>query len=200
MAGPADDFAERLSAARAGSTEAFGQTLQACRKYLLLVARKEFDENLRAKGGASDLVQETFLKAHRHFDRFHGETEGELLAWLRELLLNNLASFRRLFVAGKRRVAREVTLDGGDSSSPVRELSADVPSPSEQALGHERDQALQRALGCLPEDYRHVLTLRYVERHSFDEIGRATGRSANAARKLWARAVERLQHELDISS
>jgi RNA polymerase sigma-70 factor (ECF subfamily) len=200
MAGPADDFAERLAAARAGSTEAFGQALQACRKYLLLVARKEFDEDLRAKGGASDLVQETFLKAHRHFDRFHGETEGELLAWLRQLLLNNLASFRRLFVTGKRHVAREVTLDGGDSSSRVRELCADAPSPSEQALGHERDQTLQRALGCLPEDYRHALTLRYVEGHSFEEIGRATGRSANAARKLWARAVERLQYELDISS
>jgi RNA polymerase sigma-70 factor (ECF subfamily) len=67
-------------------------------------------------------------------------------------------------------------------------------------LGHERDQTLQRALGCLPEDYRHALTLRYVEGHSFEEIGRATGRSANAARKLWARAVERLQYELDISS
>jgi RNA polymerase sigma-70 factor (ECF subfamily) len=103
-------------------------------------------------------------------------------------------------VAGKRRVGREVTLDGGDSSSPVRELSASAPSPSEQAVGQERDDALQRALGQLPEDYRHVLTLRYVEGHSFEAIGRATGRSANAARKLWARAVERLQRELDISS
>src|SRR5262245_24760705 len=200
MAGPADDAPERLSAARAGSREAFGQALQACRRYLLLVARKEFDEDLRAKGGASDLVQETFLKAHRHFDRFHGQTEGELLAWLRQLLLNNLASFRRLFVAGKRRVGREVTLDGGDSSSPVRQLSADAPSPSEHALGQERHEALQLALGQLPEEYRHVLTLRHVEGHSFEEIGRSLGRSANAARKLWARAVERLQHELDMSS
>jgi RNA polymerase sigma-70 factor (ECF subfamily) len=199
LTGPTDDAAEHLSAARGGSREAVGQALQACRKYLLLVARQEFDEDLRAKGGASDLVQETFLKAHHHFDRFHGETEGELLAWLRQLLLNNLASFRRLFVAGKRRVGREVRLDGGDSSSPVRELSADAPSPSEQVLGQERDEALHGALGRLPEDYRHVLILRHVEGWSFEEIGQATGRSANAARKLWARAVERLQHDLDVS-
>jgi RNA polymerase sigma-70 factor (ECF subfamily) len=191
---------ERISAARAGSSEALGQALQACRKYLLLVACKEFDEELRGKGGASDLVQETFLKAHRHFDRFHGETEGELLAWLRQLLLNNLISFRRLFVAGKRRVVREVRLDGADSSSPVRELRATAPSPSEQALGRERDQSLQRALERLPADYRHVLTLRHMDGYSFEEIGRSIGRSANAARKLWARSVERLQHELDVSS
>jgi len=200
MTRPASDAAERLTAARAGSTEALGQALQACRKYLLLVAREEFDEDLRAKGGASDLVQETFLNAHRHFDRFHGETEGELLAWLRQLLLNNLASFRRLFVAGKRRVGREVTLDRSGSSSPVREISASAPSPSEQALGHERDQSLQCALERLPDDYRRVLTLRHIEGHSFEEIGRSIGRSANAARKLWARAVERLQHELDVSA
>ncbi len=200
MARHADDVAERLSAARAGSADAFGQALQSCRRYLLLVAREEFGEDLKAKGGASDMVQETFLKAHRHFGRFRGETEEELLAWLRRLLLNNLASFRRLFVAEKRRAGREEALEGGDSAWPARELSADTPSPSEQAMGHERDEALQRALGQLPEDYRHVLTLRHVEGHTFEEIGRATGRSANAARKLWARAVERLKHELDIST
>jgi RNA polymerase sigma-70 factor (ECF subfamily) len=200
MTEPAHNAAERLSAARAGSSEALGQALQACRKYLLLVARRECNEELRAKGGASDLVQETFLKAHRHFNRFHGETERELLAWLRQLLLNNLVSFRRLFVAGKRRVGREVTLDLGGSSSPIRELRAQTPSPSEQVVGHERDQALENAFRRLPDDYRQVLVLRYVEGRTFEEIGQALGRSPNAARKLWARAVERLQHELDETS
>ena len=123
MARHADDVAERLSAARAGSADAFGQALQSCRRYLLLVAREEFGEDLKAKGGASDMVQETFLKAHRHFGRFRGETEEELLAWLRRLLLNNLASFRRLFVAEKRAQAAEEALEGGDSAWPAREFT-----------------------------------------------------------------------------
>jgi RNA polymerase sigma-70 factor (ECF subfamily) len=197
MTRAAHDAAERLSAARAGSSEALGQALQACRPYLLLVARREFDDKLRTKGGASDLVQETFLKAHRHFGHFRGETEGELLAWLRQLLLNNLASFRRLFVAGRRHVGREVNLEGRDSSSPGDQIRGPGPSPSEQAIGHERDELLQQALGRLPDDYRLVLELRHGEDRSFEEIGQSIGRSANAARKLWARAVERLQQELD---
>jgi RNA polymerase sigma-70 factor (ECF subfamily) len=197
MTRAANDAAERLSAARAGSREALGEALQACRHYLLLVARKEFDQTLRTKGGASDLVQETFLKAHCHFGCFRGESERELLAWLRQLLLNNLASFRRLFLAGRRDVGREVTLGGRDSTSPGHQIRGHGPSPSEQAIGRERDASLRRAMGRLPDDYRLVLDLRHSENRSFEEIGQSIGRSANAARKLWARAVEQLQLELE---
>src|SRR5436190_23322173 len=109
MAHAAKEAAQWLPAARAGSTEALGQLLEACRGYLLLIAQQELDPNLRAKGGASDLVQETFLKAQRHFGRFQGDSEVELLAWLRRLLLNNLANFARQYRdTNKRRLGREV--------------------------------------------------------------------------------------------
>jgi RNA polymerase sigma factor (sigma-70 family) len=52
---------------------------------------------------------------------------------------------------------------------------------------------LCRALDSLPDDYRQVIALRYWENLDFDEIGQRMGRSAAAARKLWLRAVERLE-------
>ena len=63
-------------------------------------------------------------------------------------------------------------------------------------MAHERAQTLQRALERLPEDYRRVITLRHYEQHSFDEIGKQMERSPEAARKLWARAVELLKELL----
>src|SRR5438445_4152014 len=57
-----EDFDRWLSAARDGSRDALGRVLEACRRYLLFVARHELNEDLQAKGGASDLVQETFLE------------------------------------------------------------------------------------------------------------------------------------------
>src|SRR5262245_10155176 len=45
----------RLDAARAGSVDALGQLLEACRAYLLLIAEHELHHSLQAKGGASDL-------------------------------------------------------------------------------------------------------------------------------------------------
>src|SRR5438874_1463377 len=94
---PAPSVVKWLAAARAGSSEALGNVLETCRAYLLLIARQELDTELQAKGGASDLVQETFLEAQRDFRQFAGQTEEELLAWLRRLLLNNVANFRRRY-------------------------------------------------------------------------------------------------------
>src|SRR5262245_49915002 len=82
-----------MQAAQNGSGDALGELLQACRHYLLLVAEQNLDSDLRDKVAASDLVQDTCLEALRDFGRqFRGDTEEELLAWLKRILLNNLAN------------------------------------------------------------------------------------------------------------
>ncbi|HJZ90219.1 MAG TPA: sigma-70 family RNA polymerase sigma factor [Gemmataceae bacterium] len=199
MSEPAGGVAQWLPAARAGSREALGKVLEAARQYLLTIARQEFDPDLRAKNSPSDVVQETFVEAQRDFGQFQGDTEDELLAWLRQLLLHRVGKLRRRYGTQKRRLAREVALGGDDSSSGLAGgLTADTLSPSGQAMEHEQDEVLQAALARLPEDYRRVITLRYEEQLPFEEIGRLLQRSPDAARKLWARAVERLHEELDV--
>src|SRR6516225_2720280 len=102
---------EWLAAARGGAPETLGQLLEACRQYLLLVANQHLAPDLQRKFGASDVAQETFLEAQRDFGAFHGRSEEELLAWLRRILLNNLANLTRGYRGtDKRQVAREVPL------------------------------------------------------------------------------------------
>lgn len=199
MAQPPPDLLANLAAARAGSREALGEILESCRNYLLLIAEKELGPGLRAKGGASDLVQETFLDAQRDFDHFHGTCEEELLAWLRRLLANNLTNFARRFRGtGKRQIGREVPLDVGTATQPRGErFPGPTPTPGDQLIAQEQAQAVWQALDRLPPDYREVLLLRCRDGHSFDEIGRRTNRSRNAAQKLWARALERLHLDLE---
>jgi RNA polymerase sigma-70 factor, ECF subfamily len=199
VAEPSNEAAHRLSAARAGSEEALGQALEACRGYLLLIAQRELGSDLQAKGGVSDLVQDTLLDAVRDFAHFQGHTEGELLQWLRRLLLNNLADFTRLYrETDKRQIEREVPLEGGDSSAERGGgLAAALPSPSGEAMAHEQAEVIRGAVERLPDDYRRVIVLRYQEERSFEEIGDLLGLTANAARKLLLRAVERVQRELE---
>jgi len=195
---PGGDFGERIRSARAGSAEALGQLLEECRPYLLLIANQELPPGLRGKVGASDLVQETFLQAQGHFDRFRDDDEPALLAWLRQILLNNAANLKRRYCAtDKRQLARELPLANG-SAADAFDVSAPGPSPSSLVAADEEDAALERALGQLPEEYRQVVTWRNYDRLPFDEIGQRLGRSAEAARKLWVRAVERLQQELGL--
>jgi RNA polymerase sigma-70 factor (ECF subfamily) len=198
MTGPENDAAHWLEEARGGSREALGRGLEGCRDYLLLIATQELDPALRVKGGASDLVQQTFLEAQRDFPGFRGATQAEWLAWLRQLLLHNVANFARSYrQTARRQLGREVPLAAGDSSlGPGANLDGGTPTPSAVAAGAEQTQKLQAALARLPEDYRRVIALRYEEERTFEEIGRLLQRSENAARKLWLRAVERLQREM----
>jgi RNA polymerase sigma-70 factor (ECF subfamily) len=194
MAEVSSEAGRYLAAARAGDREALGNLLEACRRHLLLVANRQLDGDLRAKGGASDLVQETFLEAQRDFARFHGTSEDELLAWLRRILLNNAGNFTRNFLrTDKRAVAREIALPTSDSAEVG--LPTPLPSPSRVAMAREQAAAIHHALARLPDDYRRVLALRYLEGCSFDEVGRHMGRSPAAVRKLWARAMECLRVE-----
>lgn len=192
------DTAQWLPAARAGSSEALGQVLETCRGYLLLIAQQELDTALQAKGGASDLVQQTFLEAQRDFTGFQGTTHAALLAWMRQLLINNLANFRRDFHRDKRRVTREIAMPTGNSSRRRGGgLDAGAATPSVEMMRNEQTEALERALARLPEDYRRVIQMRYREERSFEAIAEQMQRSQNAVRKLWSRAIERLQQEMD---
>src|SRR5262245_5643931 len=195
------ELGQWLSSARAGSREALGQALDACRQYLLIVARRELDPELQAKGSASDLVQETFLEAQRDFDQFQGNSAEELKAWLRQLLLHNLANFTRSYRGtAKRDVHREVAADpAGSSRTGGAALTADILSPSGFALQYEQAQSLLRALEELPEDYRQVVLLRYQDQRPFEEIARLMNRSGNAVRILWSRAVRRLRQKMEES-
>jgi RNA polymerase sigma-70 factor (ECF subfamily) len=124
-----------------------------------------------------------------------------LRAWLRRLLLNNVANFTRQYrQRAKRAIGREVSLEaGGSSHERGAGLAADVLSPSGQAVAQEQAEALACAVERLPADYRQVLKLRHEEQLTFEEIGQRMHRTANAARMLWLRAVERVQEEMGLS-
>jgi len=197
MAGQHSETGRLLAAARAGDREALGAVLQRSREFLLAIAERQLSPALRGKGGASDVVQQTYLDAQRDFAAFDGASLDELQAWLRRLLLNNAADFAKGFVGtDKRRVDREQGLPEAWRSSADGDLPGATPTPSVDAMAHEQAERLRAIVASLPDDYREVINCRYEEELSFAEIAARMGRSENAVRKLWFRAVERLEQEL----
>src|SRR5262245_11813577 len=193
-----EQLEEQLAAARAGSREALGQVLSLYHCYLRHVAERELAHDLRSKGDASDLVQETFLEAQRIFNRFEGHSAADLRAWLRCLLVHHTAKVGRRFrTTQKRRLAREVSLESCHPNTSTELLPpAAEPTPSAHLMARERQEVLMQALDRLPEDHRTVMLLRYQKEMTFEEIGRVMLRSGDAVRMLWVRALERLKHEL----
>jgi RNA polymerase sigma-70 factor (ECF subfamily) len=173
------------------------EVLEAFRGYLLTVAQKELPADLRAGCGASDLVQETFLAAHAHFGQFRGTTVAELRGWLRQILRNKLITLQR---RRGRPAAQTNPAPGADASSSAdwtARLAGSDPSPSEVLTSAEQVQAIHAALRRLPENYRQTLLWHLQDQISFEEIGRRLGISANAAGKLFRRAVQKVRHLME---
>ena len=63
--------------AREENNPARGQLLEGYRPYLTLLARVQIGRKLQGKVDADDIVQEVFLRAHREFAGFRGQTEPE---------------------------------------------------------------------------------------------------------------------------
>lgn len=181
------------SASTITSAEDFAAELEACRPFLLLIAREELAESLRAKADASDLVQETFLEAQRDAVQYHGRTRPELMAWLRGILRNNLTDFHRRFQMRKRAATQELPLI--DTAAP--QLASADPSPSGVAMLNEEQGRLHEAMARLPEMQQRILRLRHFEGLSFPAIADRTGLSVRAVRLAWFHALERLQAELE---
>ena len=186
---PAQSFAETLAAARNGAAVRIGELLETCRPYLLAIALAELPTELHGKLGASDIVQETLVRGMQGFGEFQGRSSEELARWLRKILLNHLANEVKRYRTEKRQVDRERPADS-------KLADARQPSPSGAALSREEWDRLASAIARLPEEMQRVIHWRHRDNLSFAEIGERLGKSEDAAGKVWAKALERLQREL----
>jgi RNA polymerase sigma-70 factor (ECF subfamily) len=189
-----------LRQARTKDGAALGRLLELYRGYLALLARVQIGRRLQGKIDPADLVQETFLEAHRHFALFQGRTEAELVCWLREILAGRLAKLVRHYLGTQRRDVRLERQLAGELEQSSRLLDqglvAASSSPSHRAVRREQAVLLAAALGRLPEAYREVLILRHLGGLSFPDVARRMGRTVPSVKKLWARALPRLRDAL----
>ena len=127
----------------------------------------------RNPADAEDLVQETFLKAYRSFDRFEEGTN--LKAWLYRILTN---TFINSYRAAKRRPEKADVEDVedlylyrrlGDLNSGGFGRSAE-----EEVLQGITDDEVKQAIESLPETFRMAVLLADVEGFSYKEIAEIT--------------------------
>jgi len=194
-----------LARARAGNAEPIGQLLSLYRNYLLVLATTQFDRRLRRRLNPSDLVQEAMLAAHRDFEQFRGDSEGQFLAWLRQILIHCLHRAIETHMKAKMRDVRcEISIENVSaaldrSTARLSDLFVDK-APSPGAPMRQRENAVEFAnqLAALKPHYRDVIIMRNLQGLSFDEIAERMDRNSGAVRMLWLRAVEKLRHSAEV--
>jgi RNA polymerase sigma-70 factor (ECF subfamily) len=176
-----------------GKTDA---DLNRYRGYLQVLAEMELGTRLRGKIDASDIVQQSLLEAHQALPAFHGNSEAEFCAWLRQILARNLLNVARDFAAQKRDVKREVHLAQQLEQSSLRLdrfLAAEQTSPSQNLLRGEQAMKLVDALTELPDDQRTAIIQKHLHDRSLAEIADQMQRSTLAVAGLLKRGLKRLR-------
>lgn len=128
---------------------------------------------------ASDLTQESFLKAYRALLR--GEEPLNLSAWLYRITSNTCMDVLR-----RRRLIQWQPLEG-----LLAVLGGGAPSPEADLVQKERRVEVEQVLAQLPPRYRMLLLLREREGLSYAEIAEITGDSLDTVRVTLYRARER---------
>jgi RNA polymerase sigma-70 factor (ECF subfamily) len=190
---------ELIARARQGDVEALGQLLEACRPDLHDLAERQLHRRLTNRVDASDIIQQTFLEAHRRFTQFRGQQEAEWVGWLRGILEHKvLVAIRDHMLLQKRDVRRERSLDDsrGGEAALKQQLAAGNSTPSQRAIRLEEACRLTRALATLPEDQRNAVRLRHLEGWALDEIAQQLGRTPTATAGLIKRGMRALRQQL----
>ena len=140
---------------------------------------------------AETLTQECFLKAHRNWASFRGESSA--MTWLMRIAINlqkdHWRNRRMQFWRHTRTNA--VDLDEASEWLPSGERSAE-----QQLLAQERVRQVGKAVEGLSERQRTVFLLRYVEEAELSEIAQATGLSEGTVKAHLSRAVAKVRAEL----
>ena len=116
---------------------------------------------------AEDLVQETYFKAYRYYDKFQEGTNFK--AWLFKILKNTFINNYRK----KQKVPPQSDFADIEDSFETRvskEVTDQIKSPEEELLEDVLDEDVQKALDQLPEDYRMAVILADLEGFSYKEI------------------------------
>lgn len=140
---------------------------------------------------AETLTQECFLKAHRNWASFRGESTA--MTWLMRIAINlekdHWRNRRMQFWRQTRTNA--VDLDEASEWLPSGERSAE-----QQLLAREQVKHVWKAVESLSGRQRRVFLLRFVEEMELSEIARVTGLSEGTVKAHLSRALGKVRAEV----
>ena len=190
---PTDE--QLIGRARKGDAQAFEMLCHRYEDQLRARTRRWIVGAVQRKVSILDVLQEAYAVAHDRLDDFEDRGEGAFGAWLAQIAeYKAREAVRHHRGAAKRDAGREVSRGGRPDTAQVRGSGR---TPSQILSAREEFNQVRQAMKALPDDYRQVLQLVQLDHLPLKEAAVMMGRSYEATKKLYGRAVAALAREFD---
>ena len=146
---------------------------------------------------ARDLTQETFLRAFQSIVNFRGESD--LRTWIYRIAINQARNRWRWWRRRRRDVTFSIDAQDANGGRPalIASLKSSTSDPETNALAHERERALKKALSSLRRVYREAVVLRDIEGFAYEEIAATLDISVGTVKSRLARGRQELRRKLE---
>ena len=111
-----------------------------------------------------DMLQEAFMKAFVNIDRYN--PDYDFGAWICTIAKNTFVDFNRSRKSKALNPDNNLPLDSRHTNS----AQATAPTPEESIINAQQRAQIERYIATLPEDYRHLFIMRFVEEYTYEEI------------------------------
>lgn len=167
-------------AAQQGDQEAFAELVRRYEKQIFSMAYRlagDYDE-------AADLAQEAFLRIYRMLDRY--DPQKKFFSWMYRVAQNSCLN------ALSKRPANVIPVERAE------EYMADTPAgePEQNYLNRELREHIDEAIAQLPDNYRDVVYLRYIEDLSYQQIAESLNLPVSTVETRLFRGKKQLQKNL----
>ena len=170
-------------AAQHGDLRAYEELVQ---RYQRFVFRVLWARAASSREDVEDLAQDTFVKAWERLDTY--DPSRPFKSWIAR-------------VAGNAAIDRHRSNARRPATTELAEIEDAVagtgPDPATATIGDERQRYLLGRLKELPEHYREVIVLRFLEDQSYDEIAETLGIPLGSVKTRIFRGRELLKQRID---
>ncbi|UQD50790.1 RNA polymerase sigma factor SigW [Bacillus methanolicus] len=178
---------KRIKEVIKGDQNAFGEIVE-------LYKDKVFQLCYRMLGNrheAEDIAQEAFIRAYVNINSFN--INLKFSTWLYRIATN-------LCIDRIRKKKPDYYLDaevsGSDGLTMYSQIAADTALPEEELQSLELQETIQKEISKLPEKYRTVIVLRYIEELSLNEISEILDLPLGTVKTRIHRGREALRQQL----
>lgn len=191
-----------INHARAGDESAARRLLVIYHPRLKARLLKQMDAVMKSKIEPEDILQQVYLEAFRAIGSFAYQGKDSFLRWLYAILDRKLIDEHRAMRAERRDVRREVkAAPTPHNQTTYMDLMARIMANSNTASQVARkDEALSVISACvasLPDHYREVIKMRFLEGRPVAEVAEALDRSIGSIHMICHRALKQLREQAE---